>query len=69
MVRANAADDMEGIGGKMVEILNLLLLLGFREGWSVCSPEWRKYFRNKILGIIASALFWEIWDGGQGVGE
>jgi len=33
---------MEGIGGKMVETVNLLVLLGFRGGWSVASPEWKK---------------------------
>ena len=37
----------------MVEILNLLVLLGFRGGWSVCSPEWRKCF---ILVVV-------IWAG------
>jgi hypothetical protein len=29
---------MEGIGGKMVEILNLLLLLSFQGVWLVVSP-------------------------------
>jgi len=37
---------MEGIGDKMVEIQNLLLLLGLGDRWSVFSPEWKKYFRN-----------------------
>jgi len=42
VVTASDTDDMEGIGGKMVEILNLLLSLSFRGGWSVERPFWKK---------------------------
>ena len=35
---------MEGRRGLLVEILNLLVLVGLGGGWSVCSPEWEKIF-------------------------
>lgn len=41
---------MEAIGGKMVEILYMLLLLGFRGWWLVCSPFWKKY--QKKLYVV-----------------
>ena len=38
MVTASVAIDMEYIGGKMVEIVNLLILLGLGGKWSVERP-------------------------------
>lgn len=53
MVTTSEAIDMECIGGILVEILNLVLLLGYRGGWSVCSPDWRKISIQKNLLIIS----------------
>ena len=39
--------DIPANRGKMVETLNLLVLLGLGEGWSVASPEWRKKFKKQ----------------------
>jgi hypothetical protein len=52
---------MGGVGRILVEILNLLLLLGFRGGWSVERPEWRKIKNskatvNRILLVFAEEL-------------